>query len=120
MPCDRTAHSVHRCEASWHHVQAKAGKLAPADYSGGTFTITNLGMFGISSFSAIVNPPQAAILAIGGAQSKVVLGPDGLPREVATMSVTMSCDHRVIDGAMGATWLQAFKGFIENPNTLLL
>ena len=101
-------------------MQAKAGKLAPAEYSGGTFTISNLGMFGISSFSAIINPPQAAILAIGGSQSKVVLGADGKPRQVSIMTVNMSCDHRVIDGAMGAQWLQAFKGFIESPNTLML
>ena len=101
-------------------LQAKAGKLSPAEYSGGTFTISNLGMYGIGSFSAIVNPPQAAILACGGSQSKVVMGVDGLPRETTIMTVTMSCDHRVIDGAMGAVWLQAFKGFIENPNTLLL
>lgn len=101
-------------------MQAKAGKLQPAEYSGGTFTVSNLGMFGVSSFSAIVNPPQAAILACGGATTRVALGKDGAPREVKSMAVTLSCDHRVIDGAVGAMWLQAFKGFIENPDTLLL
>jgi pyruvate dehydrogenase E2 component (dihydrolipoamide acetyltransferase) len=82
--------------------------------------VSNLGMFGVSSFAAIVNPPQAAILACAGAHTKVVIGSDGAPREASTMTVTLSCDHRVIDGAVAASWLQAFKGFIENPLTLTL
>jgi pyruvate dehydrogenase E2 component (dihydrolipoamide acetyltransferase) len=77
-------------------------------------------MFGVSSFAAIVNPPQAAILACGGANAKVVIGKDGAPREASAMTVTLSCDHRVIDGAVAARWLQAFKGFVENPSTLIL
>eukprot|EP00873_Tetraselmis_striata_P026562 jgi/Tetstr1/446826/TSEL_034306.t1 len=100
--------------------KAKEGKLAPAEFMGGTFTISNLGMFGIKSFSAIINPPQACILAIGGADKKVVMGSDGQFKEETVVNVTLSCDHRVVDGAVGATWLKAFKGYIENPLTLML
>mmetsp|Transcript_39018 Transcript_39018/g.98816 ORF Transcript_39018/g.98816 Transcript_39018/m.98816 type:complete len:240 (-) Transcript_39018:860-1579(-) len=100
--------------------KAKEGKLAPAEFMGGTFTISNLGMFGIKSFSAIINPPQACILAIGGADKKVMMGSDGQFKEETVVNVTLSCDHRVVDGAVGATWLKAFKGYIENPLTLML
>lgn len=100
--------------------KAKEGKLTPEDFSGGTFTISNLGMFGIKQFCAIVNPPQACILAVGGAYPKVVsLGGDGYA-ERKYMTVTLSCDHRVVDGAVGAQWLQAFKGYVENPLTMIL
>lgn len=88
--------------------RAKAGKLAPTEYQGGTFTISNLGMLGIGHFTAIINPPQSAILAVG----KVT--------EDERMSVTLSCDHRVIDGATGATWLASFRNFLEEPFKLLL
>jgi pyruvate dehydrogenase E2 component (dihydrolipoamide acetyltransferase) len=133
---------------------------------GGTFTISNLGMYGVKQFAAIVNPPQAAILAVGGTDKKArlcsrIVGmlslcpawcccwgwlciehkPLHLPSrhllshtreqvvadtagggfsEVSVLTVTLSCDHRVIDGAMGAEWLQAFKGYIESPYTMLL
>ena len=87
---------------------------------GGTFTISNLGMFGIKQFAAIVNPPQAAILAVGAGAPKVVKGGDGGFREVTAMVVTLSCDHRVVDGAVGAEWLQAFKGYIEAPLSLVV
>jgi pyruvate/2-oxoglutarate dehydrogenase complex dihydrolipoamide acyltransferase (E2) component len=100
--------------------QAKEGRLQPADFMGGTFTISNLGMFGIKQFAAIVNPPQAAILAVGASDSKVVQAKGGEFREVQVMSVTLSCDHRVVDGAVGAEWLQAFKGYVESPLTMLL
>lgn len=100
--------------------KAKEGKLAPAEFMGGTFTISNLGMFGIKSFSAIVNPPQACILAVGGADKKVVIGPNGELTEETVVNVTLSCDHRVVDGAVGATWLKSFKGYLENPLTLML
>ena len=101
--------------------KAKAGQLTPAEFSGGTFTISNLGMYGIKQFCAIVNPPQACILAVGGAQRQAVMDADtGAPKEVQVMTVTLSCDHRVVDGAVGAQWLQAFKGFIEAPLTQLL
>nr|AOE43338.1 dihydrolipoamide acetyltransferase [Cavenderia deminutiva] len=101
--------------------KAKAGKLQPADFASGTFTISNLGMFGIKNFSAVINPPQAAILAIGTTEKKVVVGSDDKSFTTQTvMSVTLSCDHRVIDGAVGAEWLQAFKNYMENPLRLLL
>ena len=101
--------------------KAKEGKLGPNDMIGGTFTISNLGMFGVKSFSAIVNPPQAAILAVGAARKEVVKKADGSGYEEAlVMSATLSCDHRVIDGAVGAEWIGAFKGFMEDPVTMLL
>jgi len=100
--------------------KAKAGKLSPAEFTGGTFTISNLGMFGIKSFSAIVNPPQACILAVGGADKRVVAASDRSFAEETVVNVTLSCDHRVVDGAVGASWLKAFKGYLEDPVTLLL
>jgi len=99
--------------------KAKDGKLQPQEFQGGTFTISNLGMFGIKEFSAIINPPQAAILAVGTTYKTVVL--DGeKPRNITNLTVTISCDLRVVDGAIGAQWLQSFKEGIEDPNTLLL
>ena len=101
--------------------KAREGKLMPEEYTGGTFTVSNLGMFGVSQFSAIVNPPQACILAVGSAEKKVVPKADDSGFEEGTfVSVTLSCDHRVIDGAVGAQWLQAFKGFLEDPASMLL
>ncbi|EFJ51831.1 dihydrolipoamide acetyltransferase [Volvox carteri f. nagariensis] len=94
--------------------KAKEGKLLPGDYAGGTFTVSNLGMYGIKQFAAIVNPPQAAILAVG-AMTPTIARVDGVFKEVPTILATLSCDHRVIDGAMGAEWLVAFKAQIENP-----
>lgn len=88
---------------------------------GGSFSISNLGMFGVSHFTAIINPPQGAILAVGAVEQRVVPGADGVTPVVKPyMSVTLSCDHRVIDGAVGAAWLQAFKGYVEDPTTMLL
>ncbi|KAI8380123.1 pyruvate dehydrogenase complex dihydrolipoamide acetyltransferase [Blakeslea trispora] len=102
--------------------RARDGKLAPQEYQGGSFTISNLGMFGISNFTAIINPPQSCILAVGGAQQKVVADEtteSGFAvRDV--MEVTLSADHRVVDGAVGATWLKSFKGFMENPLKMML
>merc|ERR1719230_814351 len=100
--------------------RAKEGKLQPQEFQGGTFTISNLGMFGINQFTAIINPPQACILAVGGTEKKVVAGADGQPAVASMMRVTMSCDHRVVDGAVGAQWLQHFKKFVENPQAMLL
>jgi pyruvate dehydrogenase E2 component (dihydrolipoamide acetyltransferase) len=98
---------------------AKAKKLKPQDYEGGGFSISNLGMFGIKDFTAVINPPQAAILAVGmGEQRAVVL--NGILKTATMMTVTMSCDHRVIDGATGARFLQAFKSFVEDPAAMLL
>ena len=99
--------------------RARDNQLDPAEYTGGTFTISNLGMFGVREFSAVINPPQAAILAVGAGEKRPVVRGDVL--EIATvMSVTLSADHRIVDGAVGARWLQAFKGAIENPVTMLL
>lgn len=99
--------------------RAKAGKLQPHEFQGGTITVSNLGMFGINQFTAIINPPQACILAIGGTEKKVVVK-GGEPAVSDVMRVTMSCDHRVVDGAVGAQWLQHFKKFLENPQSMLL
>jgi pyruvate dehydrogenase E2 component (dihydrolipoamide acetyltransferase) len=99
--------------------RAKEKKLKPQEYEGGSFSISNLGMFGIKEFTAVINPPQAAILAVGtGEQRAVVRG--GTVMVATMMSVTMSCDHRVIDGATGARFLQAFKAFVEEPAAMLL
>ena len=99
--------------------RARDNQLEPSEYSGGTFTISNLGMFGIKEFAAVINPPQAAILAVGAGEKRPVVRGDDLA--IATvMSVTLSADHRIVDGAVGAKWLQAFKGAIENPVTMLL
>ncbi|KAH1149252.1 hypothetical protein GLYMA_16G004400v4 [Glycine max] len=102
--------------------KAKENSLKPQEYEGGTFTVTNLGgPFGVKQFCAIINPPQAGILAVGSAERRVVPGSGAEEFKFASfMSVTLSCDHRVIDGAIGAEWLKAFKGYIENPETMLL
>jgi pyruvate dehydrogenase E2 component (dihydrolipoamide acetyltransferase) len=102
--------------------KARSNTLKPSDYENGTFTISNLGgPFGIKQFCAIVNPPQAAILAVGTTEKKLVPGAGPGEYDVGTfMTVTMSCDHRVVDGAIGAQWLGAFKGYIEDPVTLIL
>lgn len=99
--------------------KAKDKKLQPADWEGNTFTISNLGMFGIESFTAIVNPPDACILAIGGIKEvPVVKNGQVVPGNV--MKVTLSCDHRVVDGASGAAFLQTFKTYMEQPAAMLL
>ncbi|WAR17358.1 ODP2-like protein [Mya arenaria] len=102
--------------------KAREGKLQPHEFQGGTFTISNLGMFGIKSFSAVINPPQACILAVGGAEKRLVVDENSETgyREATVMSVTLSCDHRVVDGAVGAKWLAEFRKFLENPSTMLL
>jgi pyruvate dehydrogenase E2 component (dihydrolipoamide acetyltransferase) len=99
--------------------KAKDKKLQPADWEGNTFTISNLGMFGIEAFTAIVNPPDACILAIGGIKEvPVVKNGQVVPGNV--MKVTLSCDHRVVDGASGSAFLQTFKNYMENPVNMLL
>ncbi|CDS04005.1 hypothetical protein LRAMOSA06960 [Lichtheimia ramosa] len=102
--------------------RARDGKLAPHEYQGGSFSISNLGMFGVKHFTAIINPPQSCILAIGGTQQKIV--PDETKENGFAvrnvMEVTLSSDHRVVDGAVAATWLKAFKGYMENPLKMLL
>ena len=99
--------------------RARDRKLAPTEYQGGTFAISNLGMFGIDNFDAIVNPPHAGILAVGTGVKKPVVGDDGELTVATVMSVTMSVDHRVIDGALGAELLQAIVDNLENPLTML-
>ena len=94
--------------------RARDGKLLPEEYTGGSFTISNLGMFGITSFSAVINPPQGAILAIGAGEERAVVR-DGQLAVATMMTATLSCDHRVVDGAVGAAWLKAFKEVVENP-----
>ncbi|MEI9992129.1 MAG: pyruvate dehydrogenase complex dihydrolipoamide acetyltransferase [Rhizomicrobium sp.] len=99
--------------------RARTKKLKPSEFEGGGFAISNLGMFGIKDFTAVINPPHAAILAVGAGEKRAVVAGDKI--EIATvMSVTMSCDHRVIDGATGARFLAAFKQFIEEPASMLL
>eukprot|EP00741_Cyanophora_paradoxa_P004514 tig00000806_g4383.t1 len=105
--------------------KARAKKLQPHEFQGGTFSISNLGMFGIKHFAPIVNPPQAAILGVGGAEKRVIPKAGAKegesPFEVGTfMYVTLSCDHRVVDGAEAAKWMQEFKKIIEKPFLLLL
>ena len=99
--------------------RAKTGSLKPEEFQGGGFSISNLGMFGVKNFAAIVNPPQGCILAVGaGEERAVVRGGQMVIRSV--MDVTLSVDHRVVDGAVGATFLQAFKGYIERPSLMLV
>ena len=99
--------------------KAKDKKLKPEEFMGGGFSISNLGMFGIKEFAAVINPPQSSILAVGKAEQRPVVKKGALA--IATvMSCTMSCDHRVVDGAVGAEFLQAFQGLIEDPLKMLL
>ena len=99
--------------------RARSGKLKPEEFQGGSFSISNLGMFGITSFSAIINPPQGAIIAIGAGEKRPVVR--GSELAIATvMTVTLSCDHRVVDGAIGAEFLAAFKAIVEAPLSLML
>ncbi len=99
--------------------KARHGKLAREEYTGGSFTVSNLGMFGISNFSAIINPPQAAILAVGGIEEKPVVK-NGTIAPGKTLMLTLSCDHRVIDGTDAAKFLKSVQKFLENPALLLL
>ncbi|MBN9559553.1 MAG: pyruvate dehydrogenase complex dihydrolipoamide acetyltransferase [Alphaproteobacteria bacterium] len=99
--------------------RARAGKLKPEEFQGGGFSISNMGMYGVSEFAAIINPPQAAILAVAAAQKRPVVKDDQLA--IATMmTCTLSVDHRVVDGALGAEWLAAFKVVVEDPLSLML
>ncbi|VDB99805.1 unnamed protein product [Peniophora sp. CBMAI 1063] len=102
--------------------KARDGKLAPQEYQGGTFTVSNLGMYDVSHFTAIINPPQSCILAVGSAQPTLVPAPETEQgfKTVNKMNVTLSSDHRTVDGALAARWLGAFKGYLENPLTFML
>ncbi|MEO1087508.1 MAG: 2-oxo acid dehydrogenase subunit E2, partial [Acidobacteriota bacterium] len=99
--------------------RARDRKLAPHEYQGGSFAISNLGMFGIDNFDAVINPPHGAILAVGAGVKKPVVGEDGELAVATVMSVTLSVDHRVIDGALGAELLTAIKDGLENPVAML-
>ncbi|MFM8555833.1 MAG: dihydrolipoamide acetyltransferase family protein, partial [Betaproteobacteria bacterium] len=99
--------------------KAQLGQLSVQEYQGGTFTVSNLGMFGVESFTAILNPPQAAILAVGGISREVFLDL-GAPRERGVMRLTLTSDHRVIDGAQAARFLATLKSLLENPSSLLV
>jgi pyruvate dehydrogenase E2 component (dihydrolipoamide acetyltransferase) len=107
-------------EAKALAAKAKEGKLKPDEFQGGTFTVSNLGMLGIDRFSAIINPPQAAILAVGNIVKKPVVGPNDEIVVGHRQSITLSCDHRVVDGAVGAAYLKELRELIENPALLLL
>ena len=99
--------------------RARNRKLKPEEYLGGTFSVSNLGMFGVTSFSSIINEPQGAIMSVGVGEKRPVVRGDQLA--VATvMSVTLTCDHRVVDGATGARFLAAFKALIEDPITMIV
>ncbi len=99
--------------------RARARKLKPQEFQGGTFSISNLGMFGVRSFASIINPPQGCILSVGAGEKRPVVRGEALA--IATvMTVTLTCDHRVVDGAIGARWLAVFKAMIENPITMIV
>lgn len=100
--------------------RAKRGKLSSRDYQGGSFSLSNLGMFGVKSFNAIINPPESMILAVGQGVQQFVPDDEGRPRLARLMSVSLACDHRVVDGALAALWLQKFKALVENPVAMLL
>ena len=99
--------------------KARNGQLAPEEYTGGSFTISNLGMFGVKEFNAVINPPQGGIVAIGAAEQRPIVKNNVL--DVATViTCTLSLDHRAIDGAVGAQFLDTLKSLIENPMEMLL
>ena len=115
---DQKSLSAIASEVKAYSAKAKEKKLQPSDWEGNTFTISNLGMFGIEAFTAIINPPDACILAVGAIRSvPVVKGGQVVPGQV--MKLTLSCDHRVVDGASGAAFLQTLKRLLEQPVTLL-
>ncbi|MEM9778950.1 MAG: pyruvate dehydrogenase complex dihydrolipoamide acetyltransferase [Pseudomonadota bacterium] len=99
--------------------RARERKLAPHEFQGGSFAISNLGMMGVENFDAVINPPHASILAVGAGVKKPVVGPEGDLTVATVMSVTLSVDHRVIDGALGAEFLTAVKGYLEAPMNML-
>ena len=100
--------------------RAKLGKLKPEEFQGGGFSISNMGMFGVTAFTAIVNPPQAAILAVASGTKRPIVNKDGELAVATVMTCTLSVDHRVADGAMGANWMRTFKQVVEDPLSLLL
>src|SRR5690606_37139410 len=99
--------------------RARTRKLKPEEYQGGTSAVSNVGMFGIKDFSAVINPPHATILAVGAGEPRAVVK-DGEIKVATVMSVTLSTDHRAVDGALGAELLAAFRKYIENPMSMLV
>ena len=99
--------------------RARARKLQPQEYQGGTTAVSNLGMFGIKDFSAVINPPHSTILAVGSGEQRAVVK-NGEIKVATVMTVTLSTDHRTVDGALGAELISAFKQFIENPMSMLV
>jgi pyruvate dehydrogenase E2 component (dihydrolipoamide acetyltransferase) len=116
---DKKALSALSAEMKDLATRARDRKLAPHEYQGGSFAISNLGMFGIDNFDAVINPPHGAILAVGAGTKKPVVGKDGALEVATVMSVTLSVDHRVIDGALGAQLLQVIVDGLESPLTML-
>jgi len=116
---DRESLSIISQEIADLAARARASQLRPDEYQGGSFSVSNLGMFGVSEFSAIINPPQAAILAVGMTQQVPVVE-DGAVKIASVMRCTLSVDHRAIDGALAAQWLAAFKRLLENPLSMLI
>ena len=117
---DQKSLSVLSAEMKDLAVRARGKKLAPNEYQGGSFSISNLGMFDIDNFDAVINPPQSAILAVGAGKKKPVVGPEGNLTVATIMSVTMSVDHRAVDGALGAQLLDAIVKNLENPISLVV
>jgi pyruvate dehydrogenase E2 component (dihydrolipoamide acetyltransferase) len=116
---DQKSLSQIAADASQLYEKVRNKKIQPDEFTGNTFTVSNLGMMDIDEFTAIINPPDSAILAVGAIKEKVVKKGDGFA-VTNTMKVTMSCDHRSIDGAVGAAFLQTLKKFLENPVTMLV
>ncbi|WP_449255459.1 pyruvate dehydrogenase complex dihydrolipoamide acetyltransferase [Bosea sp. (in: a-proteobacteria)] len=116
--CHKTLSQISN-EMKDYAARAKARKLKPEEYQGGTTAVSNLGMFGVKDFAAVINPPHATILAVGAGEQRVVVK-NGQPAVATVMSVTLSTDHRAVDGALGAELLQAFKGYIEKPMAMLV
>jgi pyruvate dehydrogenase E2 component (dihydrolipoamide acetyltransferase) len=99
--------------------RARAGKLKLEEFQGGTFSLSNLGMYGVRDFAAVINPPHGCILAVGAGEQRPIVK-DGALAVATMMSCTLSCDHRAVDGAVGAQFLAAFKKLVEDPLTMLL
>ena len=116
---DKKTLSVISNEMKDYAARAKARKLKPEEYQGGTTAVSNLGMFGIKDFAAVINPPHATILAVGAGERRIVVK-NGAPAVATVMSVTLSTDHRAVDGALGAEFLSAFKTLIEKPMAMLV
>lgn len=117
---DQKSFSQISAEVKEYSAKAKDKKLQPSDWQGNTFTISNLGMFGIEEFTAIINPPDSCILAVGGTKQVVAVAEDGsfYPKQV--MKVTLSCDHRLVDGVSGSKFLQTLKSYLEEPVKMLV